>query len=72
MIKNTESSSQSSAPGDPTKESFFQRLDISSSISESSNTSNPASISTSMRKKKFIFIKFFEKSQTHGNSNKKR
>ncbi len=39
------------APGDPAKESFFQRLDISYSISESSNTSNPVSISSSMRKR---------------------
>ena len=51
MTKNTKSSSKSSAPDEPTKESFFQRLDISYSISESSNTSNPVSISTSMRKR---------------------
>ena len=51
MVKNIESSSKSSAPDEPTKESFFQRLDISYSISESSNTSNPVSISTSMRKR---------------------
>jgi len=51
MVKNIESSSKSSAPGDPTKESFFQRLDILYSISGSSNTSNPVSISSSMRKR---------------------
>ena len=51
MVKNIESSSKSSAPDDPSKESFFQRLDISNSISEPSNTSNPVSISTSMRKR---------------------
>ena len=51
MIKSTKSSSKSSTPCDPTKESFFQRLDNSYSISESSNTSNTVSISTSMRKR---------------------
>ena len=70
MVKNIESSSQPSAPGDPAKESFFQRLDISYLISESSNISNPVSISTSVRKRN-SFLEDPKKSKTNGNINKK-
>ena len=50
LVKGKESAPQTPPP-DPAKESSSKRVDTSSSISESSTTSNPVSLSSSVRKR---------------------
>ena len=50
LVKGKESAPQTPPP-DPAKELSSKRVDTSSSISESSTTSNPVSLSSSVRKR---------------------